>query len=192
MTTASDSRIVHQRSIEYSIREDGALLRATATLLDRRPSAEKESVEERVHSMELRFDVRTADFTIERAEAVMHVFPHVECPGILGAIVSLAGIRIGRGYGRALRERFGGPLGCSHLMELARGVGPVLMQTHRVGASEVDPAQRQWQVDSCHVWVEDGPGMQKLALGWRPSTTGLPAPSVADLRARAETDDGRK
>jgi hypothetical protein len=36
--------------------------------------------------------------------------------------------------------------------------------------------------NTCHVWTEDGPGAQKIALGWRPGLLGYPAPTVDDVR----------
>ena len=44
-----------------------------------------------VHDMELRVTVRVADMTITEADAVMHTFPHAECPGIVEAFAGLAG-----------------------------------------------------------------------------------------------------
>jgi hypothetical protein len=38
--------------------------------------------------------------------------------------------------------------------------------------------------NTCHVWTEDGPGAQKIELGWRPGLLGYPAPSVAEVRRR--------
>jgi hypothetical protein len=38
--------------------------------------------------------------------------------------------------------------------------------------------------DTCHIWTEDGPGPQKIALGWRPGLLGYPAPSVDEVRRR--------
>jgi hypothetical protein len=85
-------------------------------------------------------------------------------------------------------------------MELARGVGPVLIQAFvskrtrarmRQGATaELDLAERPWQLDSCHIWAQDGPGVQKLALGWRPFTTVRPVPSVAEMRAGRSDEEG--
>ena len=38
--------------------------------------------------------------------------------------------------------------------------------------------------NTCHVWAEDGPGLQKLALGWRPGKLEYPAPALDEVRRR--------
>ena len=81
-----------------------------------------------VHEMELQVTVRIADLTITEANAVMHTFPHAECPAIVSAFAGLAGLSITRGYTRQVQERFGGPRGCTHLEQLARSLGPLVVQ----------------------------------------------------------------
>ncbi len=40
--------------------------------------------------------------------------------------------------------------------------------------------------NTCHVFIDDGPGVQKIAIGWRPGMLGYPAPTVAEIRRRIE------
>jgi hypothetical protein len=41
------------------------------------------------------------------------------------------------------------------------------------------------------VFIDDGPGVQKIATGWRPGMFGYPAPTVEEIRRRiAEGDSG--
>ena len=81
-----------------------------------------------VHEMELRVRVRIADLTITEAAARMDTFPHTECPGIVGAFAGLEGLSVTRGYTREVQARFAGPKGCTHLEQLARSLGPVVVQ----------------------------------------------------------------
>ena len=63
--------------------------------------------------MELRVVVRLDDLCITAADAVMHTFPHTECPGIAPAFAGLVGLSVARGYTRQVQSRFGGPRGSS-------------------------------------------------------------------------------
>lgn len=183
---------VHRRSVEYEAFDGGDTLLVVGTLRDTRPWAEDGRSIVTVHEMELRVTVRIADLTITEASAEMRTFPHVECPGITEAFADLAGLSVTRGYTREVQRRFGGPRGCTHLEQLARSLGPVVVQavTSRRARAVVDGEAADllsgngspWARDSCHVWAEDGPADQKLAAGWRPGIGPYPAPAVATFR----------
>jgi hypothetical protein len=86
----------------------------------------------------------------------------------------------------------GCPRGCTHLEQLARSLGPLVIQavtSRRArsmaegGAEEVMmPGSSPWARDSCHIWAEGGVGDQKLAAGWRPGRGEYPALSVEAIR----------
>ena len=167
-----------------------------AQLRDSRPWAEDGAAVATVHDMELRVRVRPDDLTIVGATAEMHAFPHTECPGIEAAFAGLVGLSVARGYTRAVQARFGGPRGCTHLEQLARALGPVVIQavtSRRAlavsrGESEdllagAGNSGSPWARDSCHIWAEGGPADQKLALGWRPGVGPYPAPAVVTFRS---------
>ncbi len=146
--------------------------------------------------MELWIAVELASMTIVEAEAVMERFPHVECPAIAPAFAGLVGLSVSRGYVRAVQERFSGPSGCTHLEQLARAMGPVVIQA----ATSLRARERDWTMldvspaarpslfprNTCHIWAEDGVAEQKLAAGWRPGAESYPAPSLVEIRARAQ------
>ncbi len=48
--------------------------------------------------------------------------------------------------------------------------------------------------NTCHIWTEDGPGPQKIALGWRPGMFGrYPAPGAEEIgRRMAEADEAER
>jgi hypothetical protein len=183
---------VHRRSLEYEVFDHGEILSVVGTLRDTRPWAEGSDVAV-VHDMALRVSVRTDDLTITEARADMHTFPHTECPGIVQAFADLAGLRITRGYTRQVQQRFGGPQGCTHLEQLARSLGPVVVQavTSRralaMSRGQVDDLLADtgspWARDSCHVWATDGIAEQKLAAGWRPGVGAYPSPALAWFRS---------
>lgn len=196
MTTgpdATDPVPLHRRSIQYEAFDGGETMLVVGTLCDSRPWAEDGESILIVHEMELRVEVRVEDLTITVASAAMRTFPHVECPGITEAFAGLAGLSVTRGYTREVQKRFGGPKGCTHLEQLARSLGPVVVQAitsrraRAVSRGEstdlLSGAGSPWARDSCHVWAEGGVADQKLAAGWRPGIGPYPAPAVVTFRA---------
>ncbi len=164
------------------------------TLHDERPWAGGTHGPRDLHVMELGIVVRRADMTIVDAAADMKTYPHAECTDIEASFHDLVGLSVARGYSGAVQERFGRQRGCSHLEFLARAIGPVVVQGVTSSAAwQVEKGDGEhplreggfaFLTNTCHVWAEDGPGPQKIALGWRPGAFGYPAPSAGDVRRR--------
>jgi hypothetical protein len=193
--TVGDRVPVHQRSIVFDAFDAGEAMTIVGRLRDIRPWAEGTSAVSVVHDMELRVTVRTEDLTITDAVAVMHDFPHAECPGIVAAFGGLVGLSVTRGYTRHVQTLFGGARGCAHLEQLARSLGPVAIQSLMSQQSLV--ARRREDVghiavgiplarDTCHVWADGGAADQKLAAGWRPGVGPYPAPALVTFRSTEE------
>ncbi len=185
--------------MEFDVFDDGDDLVVVGRLRDTRPWAEDGSAVSTVHDMELRLRVRIADLGITAAVAEMHAFPHTECPVIEEAFAGLVGLNVARGYTRAVQTRFGGPKGCTHLDQLARSLGPVVIQavtSRRARAvsrgesddllAEAGRAGSPWARDSCHIWAEGGPADRKLAAGWRPGVGPYPSPAVEVILGRRD------
>jgi Protein of unknown function (DUF2889) len=179
---------IHRRSIVVESLHTDKTFGVVGTLRDERPWHEDRPL---LHHMELRLTVLVDGLVITAAEALMHSFPHEECPFIAPKFAELVGLSISRGFTRALRERFAGVSGCQHLHELARVTGPAVFQARaalrgqvRATGAATDDADvmRRNLAGTCHIWSADGPGERKLDLGWRPGTGGFPAPSVERLR----------
>ena len=190
---------LHRRSIHFDVYGVEDDLVAVGRLRDSRPWAEDGTAVETVHDMELRVRIRTEDMTIVGATAEMHAFPHTECPVIEAAFDGMVGLSVARGYTRAVQTRFGGPRGCTHLEQLARALGPVVIQavtSRRAlsvsrGESEdllagAGSGGSPWARDSCHIWAEGGPADQKLAAGWRPGVGPYPAPALVTFLGRRD------
>ena len=191
---------LHRRSISYEAYDAGDDLVVVGRLTDARPWAVGTDAVVTVHDMELRVRVRTTDLTILGATAVMHAFPHTECPGIEPAFAGLVGLSVVRGYTREVQARFGGPRGCTHLEHLARSLGPVVIQavtSQRALAvargesedllSDGAGTGSPWARDSCHIWAEGGIADQKLAAGWRPGTGSYPSRALVTFLERDHT-----
>ncbi len=183
---------LHRRSLEFEAFDMGSDLLVVGRLSDARPWAEERSDVGTVHDMELRVTVGLDDMVVTEAVAHMHAFPHSECPMIEAAFAGLAGLSVSRGFTRQVQERLGGPRGCSHLEQLARALGPVVIQavTSRralaVSRGEtrdlISGVSSPWAVNSCHIWAEGGVAEQKLAAGWRPGVGPYPSLPLETIR----------
>jgi hypothetical protein len=194
---------VHRRTIDMSVFERGEYHVVIGTLYDQRPWAGGSLGPHDLHRMELGIVVRRSDLVIVDAQATMGTYPHAECPTIEDAFGDLVGLSVSRGYSSAVQTRFGRQRGCSHLEFLARALGPVVIQAitssasmqielggaggHDVVGEEVlGEGGLLRMTNTCHLWSEDGIGMQKLAAGWRPGKAEYPAPSLVEIRRRLD------
>ena len=120
---------------------------------------------EPIHLMSLRITLDDS-FTIIGAEAVSHQAPYEDCPQINAAYERLVGLRIEAGFTNAVKTRFRGVQGCTHLTEL---LGPMAttafqairpaMERRRVahGLPAFDDGPRPVLLDSCHALRRGGP-----------------------------------
>ncbi len=177
--------------MEVFLRDDHFVV--VGTLRDVRPWAGGDYSPRHLHTMELGLVVRRSDLTIVDAVADMQAFPHAECTDIEPHFGDLVGLSVARGYTSAVQERFGRERGCSHLEFLARALGPTVVQattsaaawqTEQTGEYPNSEQGLSFLTNTCHVWTPDGPGAQKVALGWRPGRLGYPPPSAAEVRRR--------
>jgi hypothetical protein len=184
---------LHRRTIEFEAFDAGETLVVVGKLRDSRPWADGRDAVAQVHDMELRVTVRIDDMTITESVAEMHTFPHAECPAIVPAFAGLVGLSVARGYTREVQSRFGGPKGCTHLEQLARSLGPLVVQAvtsrraRAVNRGETEnllaAGASPWARDSCHVWAEGGVADQKLAAGWRPGRGPYPSLPLQTIRS---------
>jgi hypothetical protein len=196
----TDELPVHRRTIDIEVFVRDEYLVVIGTLADLRPWASGTFGPRELHRMELGVVVRRADLMITDAVADMKTFPHAECTDIEPKFSELIGLSVARGYTSAVQERFGRERGCSHLEFLARAIGPAIVQSVTSAAAQqfergdsYPGGERalSFLANTCHVFIEDGPGSQKIATGWRPGMFGYPAPTVAEIRRRiAEGESG--
>jgi len=193
-----DAALLHRRTLEFDAFDEGDDLLVIGRLRDRRPWASDATA--LVHDMELRVRVSRSDMTISRCDAVMHAFPHAECPAIVAAFAGLAGLGVTGGFTRSVAARVAGPNGCTHLDQLARAIGPVVVQAVSsrrarelqdggTGDLPTGDADAPWARNSCHVWADGGVAEQKLAAGWRPGRGPTPAPPLEVVLAGARASE---
>ena len=127
---------------------------------------------EPLHDMLIRLTL-DEDFVIRDVECVTAAGPYEICPAITPAFAALKGERIGRGWSRVLREKFGGRHGCVHHVEMLRAMATVAFQTlygwqgrrkREAGldqnegppSGDATPGRKPGFIDSCHALASDG------------------------------------
>jgi len=194
--TASPSgfsgRFVYRRGVDIeSELADDDHLRVTGRLRDERPGPEGGTVV--IHHMSLALVVRISDLEIVGATADMSSFPHAECPLIAPRFADLVGLPVRKGFAKELNRRLGGVAGCSHLVEIARSIAPVVTQSMLTGQAPVrrDPAEPapppRLPLGSCHLWSPEGVAVRKLRAGWIPGTVPHPVPPLRAFTGRKDT-----
>jgi hypothetical protein len=81
-----------------------------------------------LHGMWIRLTVDD-DLLIHECEAASDHTPYAICPQAAPNFARLAGLKIGPGFNRAVQERVGGVLGCTHLREMLAQMATVAYQT---------------------------------------------------------------
>ncbi|MBT3331014.1 MAG: DUF2889 domain-containing protein [Rhodospirillaceae bacterium] len=81
-----------------------------------------------VHDMWLRLTIDT-DLVVQEAEAQMDIGAHIPCPKAAPNYSRLKGLKMGPGWNKAVRERLGGVMGCTHLNEMLAQMATTAMQS---------------------------------------------------------------
>jgi hypothetical protein len=107
------------------------------------------------------------DLVITACEAATDHSPYAICPRAAANFARLAGLRIGPGFTRAVKERVGGVEGCTHLRELLAQMATVAFQTlqpirQRRRAEGERPAGRPALVGTCLAWAPDSPVTRRV------------------------------
>jgi hypothetical protein len=172
---------LHRRSIEMHgyQREDG-LFDIEAHLLDTKSYSfanhERGAINagQPLHGMWVRLTVGE-DMVIRACEASSEFTPYATCVQAAPNFSALAGVSVGVGFNRAVKERVGGVLGCTHLREVLAQMATVAYQTigpvkwrrieveraRAIAAGEVPPPRRSVPVNSCLAYAADGPVVKR-------------------------------
>jgi hypothetical protein len=143
-----------------------------------------------IHHMVIDLVIGYPTLTITDASVVFETFPQPGCPGITSRYRDLIGLSIARGFTHEVRQRFGGPRGCTHTTALLQAMGPVAVQCifsmRRAGAGPTDAApqqegggQQSFMKDTCHVWSSEGELWHGGTVGRTPP---VPLPMQKRLR----------
>jgi hypothetical protein len=130
-----------------------------------------------IHHMVVDLVVGMPGLTITDASVVFESFPQPGCPSITSRYRELIGVSIARGFTHEVRQRFGGPRGCTHTTALLQAMGPVAVQCVFPLRRPVSGGSAQgsgsgggvsFMRNTCHVWSEDGELWQNVSVGVSP------------------------
>ncbi len=181
----SPLEVLHDR--EYRVRafrkRDGLLL-IRGAVRDQKPPGlyiEIDPDPMTIHHMQIDLEIAFPTLEIVGADVRIETHPSASCPSIERHYDKLVGLSIARGFTHKVRELFGGPRGCTHTTALLQAMAPVAIQcmwsmqasqAKRGGgarAQQPSPEQREaaWRfnLNTCHVWAEDGEQVQRLQAG---------------------------
>ncbi|MDG2304844.1 MAG: DUF2889 domain-containing protein [Candidatus Binatia bacterium] len=182
-----DLELIHTRKYETQVYlvSDAELL-ARGAVRDTKPPGlyiEGDPEELDIHEMHVELRVSLPDLVITNARVAFETHPAAKCPHIVEDYERLVGLSIARGFTHKVRELFGGPRGCTHTTALIQAMAPAVVQSvwsvnirrrRLSGASEAaeNDAQQQRQfagnLNTCHVWAEDGNHVALIRKGERP------------------------
>ena len=116
-----------------------------------------------IHGMWVRMTINE-DMLIVACEAASDHTPFAVCTGATPAFANLAGLSIGPGFNRAVNERVGGVLGCTHLREVLAQMATVAYQT-------LYPVRRaKEQAREAATGVRETPRIIGTCLAYRPDS----------------------
>ncbi len=151
-----------------------------------------------VHHMQIDLVVKYPELEIVDAEVRFRTHPHGECPSIVAHYRNLIGMSIARGFTHRVRELFGGPRACTHTTALLQAMAPVAVQTiwslravkmaeaagnGRGATGDGEPVADSWKmnVNTCHVWAEDGPAVRAIMNGETPEPPAFATERMVEL-----------
>ncbi len=136
---------------------------------------------EPVHGMWVRMTI-DMDMNVLVCEASSDFTPFAVCPAAAPNFAALAGLKIGPGFNRAVHERVGGVMGCTHLREVLAQMATVAFQTlypvrarkereARIangasGEPPVVPGKRPALLGTCHAYAPNSPVVKKRWPEW--------------------------
>ena len=169
LSPPADRRLLHRRTVEcIGYRRADGLFDIEGRLTDVKSYSFPNSYRggeiragEPVHDMWVRLTL-DADLLVHAAEAWTADGPYAVCGDVNDAYRSLAGVRIGPGWRRAIQERVGGVRGCVHITELLGPMATTAYQTiHGRRAEKPEgrtdpPARAPFFINSCHALSSEG------------------------------------
>ena len=188
MAAEPDLELLHTRDYQVrAYRKTATTLLIRGAVRDVKPPGtflEGDAEPLEIHHMVVDINVELPDLVITSAHVVFETHPHAACPSIADHYAKLVGLSIARGFTHKVRELFGGPRGCTHTTALLQAMAPVAIQSiwsmRMSGADEQSVAigrtmtteermkAMSFNVNTCHVWAEDGVQLTKIARGEEP------------------------
>jgi len=179
LSQATKREQIHNRSISIIAyqRADG-LVDVEGHILDIKPFTHylldsHRAAGDPVHDLWLRL-VINRDMMVQSAEAKLDVGAHSICHLVAPNFAALAGLQIGPGWNRMVRERVGHGRGCTHLVEMLAQMATTAMQaiwTQRAPMGEAEDSRDSegtaprrvpaGMLNTCYTYNHDSKFVQK-------------------------------
>ncbi len=170
LSQATEREQIHNRTISITAyeRTDG-LVDIEGHILDIKPFSHHlldshRAAGKPVHDLWLRLTVDKA-MVVQSAEAKLDVGAHGICHLVAPNFAALAGLKIGPGWNRMVRQRVGHGRGCTHLVEMLAQMATTAMQamwTERAPAGAAREAAEdrprslgEGMINTCYTYKQD-------------------------------------
>jgi hypothetical protein len=189
LSAPAERKLLHRRDIELrGYEREDSLFDIEAHLVDTKTNGfdneDRGRIEpgEPLHGMWVRLTVND-EMRITACEASSDFTPYAICPQAAPNMARLAGVTIGPGFSRAVKERVGGVLGCTHLREVLAQMATVAFQT-------LYPVRRRRAEEARQAAIAEGRPPPPVMEGGTPINSCLAyaedSPVVLRGRARSE------
>lgn len=172
----SKGKKLHTRNIEVTTYDyDGQRIIVEGSLKDERFQKSHVITGETfpggvVHHMAIRLLVNCSNLLIEDIDVDQMSVPRELCRETIDCLAPIKGMTIAKGFTSKVKKLAGGNKGCTHLVELILAMAPAAFQgfgAHQSRKpSNLDSNHvkmiSQFLVNTCRVWREDGPFVEKL------------------------------
>jgi len=124
-----------------------------------------------IHDLEIYLLVSVSPLRIVQAEAFMPHVPMIQCKETLDVIKKVEGLEIKGGFSKKIQGFMGSTKGCTHLTHLLIVMGQEIVHgwlTEKRKHEQPVPEsldsikEKNFILNSCKMWAEDGPKMQEL------------------------------
>ena len=154
-------RLVHRRRIvcQGFVRDDG-LIDVDAHVVDVRTAPVKLQTGvlppgEALHEMAVRLSV-DEQLVLKDVQAVTLAAPFRICGAIAPSFSALVGQSLARGFGKTVRDMFGGIKGCVHIVDLLGPAATTVYQTMAGRWRKTEGSTRKPAIiGTCHAWASD-------------------------------------
>ena len=119
-----------------------------------------------VHNMLVRLTVDD-DLVVQKAEAVTESAPFGVCLEISANVGRLEGVKISSGWTKAVRGKFGGTAGCTHILQLMTGplattAYQTIMPLKNLKNMDKNQKKKPAIINTCHAFAAEGPIVKRL------------------------------
>tara|TARA_B100000214_G_C23689504_1_gene500173 strand:- start:56 stop:619 length:564 start_codon:yes stop_codon:yes gene_type:complete len=173
LSTAASRKLIHTRDIRcHGYERDDGLWDIEGQITDTKSYSFDNQERGRVgagmpvHNMLVRLTVDD-ELVVQKAEAGTESAPFGVCLEISANVRRLEGVKISSGWTKAVRDKFGGTAGCTHILQLI--IGPLattayqtIMPLKNSQNKGRKPTKKPAIINTCHAFAAEGPIVKRL------------------------------